>query len=546
MASHVATAPHETRGIIAWNDHGDAPFWASIKLVRAAGGGGSFTIDVDGETLEVSLGYKENENISPRPSDSVDRIRPTSIYWTDSIGRRFGGHIKPSFKAEEFRQYQSERPFFERDEIFTPPDLGEATRFQILAGKYAEPHYYLEMLPAVLEGLARELSVAWNLEYLRGDPHPEASTIYTHARTLRIDRPSANKLTREDGIFSRIFYLLSSEKGSKIVYTADNSQGVGYYHTVDLDREAASHLLPGAVPGISLKVYYPKFVRSEKRRKDDPLYYPRAEIIFKKSLDGRGRSIDEIGALADRLEEILLNVLNWGGIPIEASTPPYIPDRYQDVEPSSRPLRLFDDPTPQIERDQESALLRTLATASRADVERLGTLLADGGGSRRYDDLADQLEISTSTAYRWIHNLEGLLESDNGLVRFISERQRQLALDVLRPLRDEVDLKAEAIAKILDFNPRLLEQKGSAFQAWITKYGVELISSDNGRLESMKIGAVLDRFQSSAYPLAQSVIEEGLRAWREADQKATEFYNCRIFWYTPDGGKTSRRARTLF
>lgn len=539
MKDHVATASHEFRGSLTWVEHGDAPFWAGVSLYRRADGGGTYELELDGEQLTVTLGYKK-EGISPRPGDSVDEILAPQIYWQTPEGLKFGGILKPIFEPSEYRKLEPEKSFHDREQISVPSDLGEATSFQIVAGKYREPGYYARTLPRVLAALASEIGVGWNPEYLKGEPH-EYSTITTLARTLRIDRPSATKLTRDDGILSRIFRLVGRQEGTRSVYTADNTEIMGYYHTVELDENGASELIPGRVPGLVLKVYYPKHVRKEGK-KDDPLYYPRAEIIFKKSLNSNGRPFHDRGSLADTLEELLINVLNWGGIPIEASTPPFIADPFADVEPSDRPLRLFDDPTPEIKREQENALLKRLADLSSRDADRVAELVADGG-SAHYDDAAESLDVSTSTLYRFLTRCEGLLESDNGLVKFISERQRQQAAKILKPLHETVDVKARALAELVGTNARLLEQKGSAFQEWLTTYAVDVEADDEGGLRRLKVGAMLSRLRSTADPHVADVVDEGLRAWDEAGLDPREFLNALVAYPGPDGNTRITRAR---
>lgn len=541
--STIATAPHETTGIITWPEHGDAPFWASVKLYRAADGGGSYTLEIDGEEIDVTLGYKKEENISPRPQDAVERIRPAKIYWREPDGRRFGGHIKPSFAEDEFRQYQPDKPFKARDKIFTPPDLGEATRFQIQAGKYAEPRYYANRLPEILEALAREIGVGWNRSYLRGRPDSTSSTIWHHARTVRISREYGTKLVRPDGVLKRLGQILGSDplKGSRIQYDEDHREGVDWRHSVELNDKAAKSLFPVDAPGVEIKVYHPKHKRSEKARESDPLYHPRLEVMFKKKLNsGRGRSFADADDLATKLEEILVNILLWGDVPIEPG-PSFVADEYQDVEASDRPIRLFDDPTPQLERDQKGDLVRALVTATGQDVERLGVLLEDGGRPTHRDDVEERLDVSTSTYYRFVDRLSSLLESDNGVLKFISEHQRQLALDVLEPLRAEIDSRARAIAKLVDLNPMLVAKKGASFQTWLTKYAIDVVEED-GKLRRFKIESVLDRFRSTSRPRLEDVLEEGLEKWSEIGLDVAEFYSAIVTYRAPDGSTRSTRV----
>lgn len=42
--SHVATATHEVRGTLIWDEHGDSPYWALRSITHKLGGGTTFQI----------------------------------------------------------------------------------------------------------------------------------------------------------------------------------------------------------------------------------------------------------------------------------------------------------------------------------------------------------------------------------------------------------------------------------------------------------------------------------------------------------------------
>lgn len=533
--SHVATETHEVRGTLLWDQHGDAPYWAVRSMVAKLGGGITIEAEVDGEPLQLTLSYSES-GISPRPSDDVERLHEYGVYWTTEDGRRFGGELKPRFEARRFRKFDPDASFWDREKIAVPENLGQAVAFQVTAGIYRTPDHYPRMLPKVLLELAREAGVGWNPDYFAGAPH-EFSTITALEQTVRLTREESKKLTDADGIMGRLFFLLSDLKGSKAEYSADNTEVVGYIHQLRLDPDAAGELAPGRRRGFQFKSYHPKHVRGSA---DDPLYHPRVGTLFKKKWnDHRGVPWHEWCDLARELEENLINILQWANVPV-APGPTFVDDDYFEVRESSRRVGFYNDPTPAIEREQDSVVMRVLARANDSSWDLAEQLAADGG-EKHYA----RLDLPSSTAYRALDELEGVAESQNGVFRFISEKVRQevkSVVDYQRRVQQDLERSVIAVAHLLDIDPQKIQQKGSAFQRWITEYTIDVDERRDGR-PRLKIAAALDRLRSTSVPLLDDVLRDGLAAWRDAGLDPQEFHDAEVIYQEPDGSTRTAIVR---
>ncbi|MDQ2052472.1 hypothetical protein RBH26_18570 [Natronolimnohabitans sp. A-GB9] len=496
-SDHPATAAHEIRGYLTYTEYGDSPYWQWGKVVEAYDGGQKdINIDIDGERWVVSVGYQDG-GLEPRPSDKVDgNLREYRVTAHGEDERKLPLLIQPRLDWSSERRPQS-----------VPADLGLATNVKLEQCVNLEPEEIEELIPRVLSAIAEKVDVDWYAEYFTGTPH-EYSRVTQYERYLRVDREYARKIVRSDGIFHRLFHLLADQEGSKIVYSADNRDVVGYNHQLRLPTKAVSKMFPdGTRHGLQLKHYHPEHVRKDEKTDDgelDPLYHPKLGALFKKGLNGGAHPWHEIDGLGQELEETLINTLEWSDVPTKGSTS-FVSDWHFDAtERSDLDVALFDDPTPAIETEQESVLISTLTRLSDRDQDVLERVAVTDGGNAHVDEIAEETDWSTSTVYRALRKLGDLLENDNGNVSFISAKIR----DRVRELVDQLDETVEATTRIiedtLDVDPRDLERKGRAWQNWLTRYGAELIRKGEQPNENAKIRI---REILNTYKSVQRVIE---------------------------------------
>jgi len=229
--------------------------------------------------------------------------------------------------------------------------------------------------------------------------------------------------------------LLSDEAGSKGAYFWDNGEVHSYMSRFLLDDTAAGAMIPGHQHGSQLKVYHPEHVHSDQ---GDPLYYPKFGALFTRSMSGvtlNGGTVpwSKRDTLRQELEERLVNVLAWAGVPIdpadlgadgEGGVGAFVEDWHFRAGETDLDLELYSDPTPEIERSQESMIVRSLQRMTDSGLGLTENLIADGGHAH-YEELADDAEVSASTVYRWLQRMGEAVQSDNGVITFHSAQLRE-------------------------------------------------------------------------------------------------------------------------
>jgi hypothetical protein len=109
---------------------------------------------------------------------------------------------------------------------------------------------------------------------------------------------------------------------------------------------------------------------------------------------------------------------------------------------------------------------------------------------------------------------------------------------VINTTERAVESGVRRLCRLLDMDPRQLEQKGSAWQKWLNKWGAEVLDHGPGdeRL-LLKISAVVDRFRSSDAPLLDEIVSEALAACTDSGGSFGDFMDGKIRW-------TDRQDRT--
>lgn len=224
-------------------------------------------MEIDGEHWEVSIGNQKS-GLEPRPHDDVQSLYEYRVNAYGHGERKLPLLIQPRLAWKDERRPKS-----------VPRDLGLATNVKLETAVNLEPEEIEQLIPQIMTLLAQYAGVSWNPDYFTETPH-EYSTITQYERYYRVERGQARKIIRSDGIFHRIFHLLADYEGSKVVYSADNTEIIGYNHQIRLDRSGAKELLEGRQRGKQFKHYHPQHVRGSDS--GDPLYHPKIGCLFKK------------------------------------------------------------------------------------------------------------------------------------------------------------------------------------------------------------------------------------------------------------------------
>jgi hypothetical protein len=569
----VGSAPHELRGNLNFSEGGlsdpMAAYWAICGLMRQHGGG---------TTVETEIPW----GVEPHPAAPVDdedepmeSVEISFYYGTDDDGEMAGmieplpefdlpiesGMWEPRINVKGFGERKADfhiRPRYANmthvetgNDIPSPfdhdgqPDHGYNVH---ITGANLEPDEYLHVLQHACKALAEDVDENWDDDRF-GEPLP-TSNIIQYERYLRISRKLSEKLTRQGGAFHSLAMLLSDQAGSKGAFFWDNRDVQGHMSRLLHDSSSLGTMIPGHQHGGQLKSYHPENVHSDP---EDPLYYPKFGALYTGqmndvTLNDTTASWSERHDLGRDLEERLVNVLAWSGIPIdpdalgaeaEEGVGAFIGDWHFRAEESDLEPELVDDPTPEIERSQESMIVRSLQRMTNSGLDLTEQLIADGGHAR-YDELADGAEVSASTVYRWLQRMGEAVESDNGVITFHSQNLREQFEEIVgrtaMKFVQTVDNAMRRADTVLE-QDAYQRRAGEAFENWRQKWGAEL--AEDGRV--LNLGTCLpqpDR-ELDAPVDAGDVVRDGLEAWHEDGNKTGSFPH-EIHWDSDRGHHSER------
>ncbi len=236
--------------------------------------------------------------------------------------------------------------------------------------------------------------------------------------------------------------------------------------------------------------------------------------------------------LGRQLEEQLVNVLAWSGVPIdpndlgadgESEYGAYVPDWHFRAGETHLDPELADDPTPEIERSQESMIVRSLQRMTDSGLGLTENLIADGGHAH-YQELADGAEVSASTVYRWLQRMGEAVQSDNGVITFHSAQLKEQFEEIVgrtaTTFVNTVDNAMRRADTVLE-QDAYQRQAGDPFESWRQKWGAEIL--DDG--EVLKLGSALPHPERSldAPVDAGDVTKDGFDAWRDAGRGPGRF-----------------------
>lgn len=511
---HIRPHVHESKVYLHFGEHGLSPYWVLRNLVvKEFDGYGEVTTEIDGQVWHIDIGYSPS-GIAPRPSDSVenDVLRDWELHLDGPGEAKAHYHIRARY--DDMRGPDGEQKSL-------PWPGGEG--LDVLA---QSSNISLDRVPWLLRqginALADTVDLDINGSYLR-KPLP-SSNIVTVEYYIRLMRQYAQKLVRNDGVFYRIMHLLAEETGVEWLYKADNTDIVGHRHAFELPPRAVSELGPDLSAGIRLKAYHPKHVRSEETD-DDPLSSPKYGVAFHKSIDGSSRAWSDRDDLRHELEDILVNTLEWADIPTEPDLTTYVEDDHFQVEASDVDVGRRSDPTPALEVEQEVMLLRVLDDITPTGKEVLKQVATDGG--THYHDLADSTDSSVSTIYRILDEMEEVVKSDVGMVKFTSEKIRQEIMGMVDRLNDMKDSTADRIAELANIDLR--SRADSALEKWMATYGARLVNARGGdEAQTIRFDALLSELRSLSEPHIEEVLEAGLGAWTSTGRDALVFREFRV------------------
>lgn len=514
--SLVATAFHEADLFWWFTDNGLSPYWALGELMQAFDDGwAETTTDLSDGAWSVRFHYNSETGIAPRESDAIggDRAYEYQIH-AEGPGEKSADYVVSP------RWDEQKKP--DGDLMSRPWCGGEGLDVHVQGSNlsFDEYHYLLQKFVQVL---ADEAGVDISREYFnRIRPDSNVATVELY---LRLNREFAKKLVRSTGAFYKIMHLLAGEKGTEWVYKGDNSDIVGKRHAFDLPTASSRELIDGHRYGKRAKCYHPKHVRKQESD-DDPLSSPKFGVAFHSSIHGESVSWSNREDLLRELDETVINVLRWAGVPTAPDPTVFVEDNHFEIRESERSIGLFDDPTPQLDAEQENLITTVLQDLSPSARTLMKTVATDGG-EVHYQDLADESGYSVSQVYRALEEIGDLVVNDNGLVRFYSEKVKQEITGIVERIEKFVADGVDAVARLANVETR--SSADSAIQRWMSKYGAEFEEATReGDRGTLRFDSVLATVSSLGAPDYQEALEEGLDAWISAGRRPKTFANLRF------------------
>lgn len=518
----LVTAPHELDAhLIFGSAPGDDgieldPYLAFLRVIRENGGSKRYTLEFRGMKVSGNLYYQDSGGIGELrhpDADQIETVREPRISWEvvdddDPIGECSGNfHIRP--RDPDMRTHDGKRMNVPRDLI------GVDVRAQ---GSNLDQGLYLNLFRAI----AAELGIA--SRYF--DDLHEYSNVADAARYVRVVRSESGPVHAVDGVLARIGNLLANDREGYRKHVADDRGAPGFYHSATVGSKRAGELVDGHRLAKEVKHYLPR--KPDAFDPDHPLYHPKVEVSFqqKQNDDGTIPWVD-LHELEQELDETLLNVLRWSGLPTTDGEQNrelddvYFPDQYFAIETDHRSLTLTRDPTPSIRNNQESVVVKHLRDGLDGSKFAIVEQLVADGGQHDPQELADETGYHLSTIYRAMKRMPELVEHQYGDVALKSPYIAEQLVDAIEHAETAVASAVETGANALAFAADELES--SSLVKWLRAHSVDVLPDENGEL-TLRVG---DRSLSSKEEL-RAALRKGLLRWKNAGRDPARFQRASV------------------
>ncbi|EMA41071.1 DUF7845 domain-containing protein [Halococcus hamelinensis] len=499
-------APHEAGANLLFTEYELQPFYVLYSVVDRGSGTDSVSFQYDDEEWTATLGYSDCP-FAPRddPNFRIENVHEYELHVVsneDPLNGEKKVHYNISPRWPDMRKEDG-------SQIRGMPDM---TGINVTAqGANIPLDDYLGLLGPTLSALGI------NAKYVV-EPH-DYSNVFAFERYVRTRRDLAESIFGTDSPMQRIFRYVDG-KGKFRELREDDRNGVeGFHHRVVLDSAACASLIPTHQYGKCIKHYHPKHPRHDS---EDPLYHPKIGVSIKTTSTTSG-SVPwaERATLRRELDETLLNLLSWAGLPTRPVGETYIEDAYFDPDDSVSSLMLIEDPTTAM-RDEQFVEARrillgdpTADDPSANDTEQAALRALTNDGKQDVTALAETIGRSRSTVYRLLDALGEVVTNNNGTIGFASEFYADQFTGLLSTASTTIQKDGE--------------RGSSAWSAYLAEYGPavdDLLPDARDGISPITLdyGTVNDDADMKA------VVRKGLRAWLRSGRKRRRFVNGIARW----------------
>ena len=439
------------------------------------------------------------------------KVHPAGVEKHDKALRKATFSVKPRW------------PDLEAEDGYSNPSnphdlLGVDVTFD---GSNLDPRVYPKLFYQAMGVLHGQQGKNWsNPTYIPyEDVHPEnihhSSNIVDGELYVRLDEEKTGPLYAIDGPIHRISMLLADERSGYAKSIRDDRECEGYYHVATIGADRAAELLGGHSLGKEIKHYHVNNPSAVKG--DDMLEHPKFGVALQNSVTDRTVYWDDLRRLEKELDEALLNVLDWAGIPTQPDDQYYVEDDVFEVTGERRFRQLAANQLPSIQQEQHDDVMQVVSNLAPTDAETLDKLLADGGQISPAD-LAEDLGRHIDTIYRALDRLGDIVIHEYGDVRLRSKNIAQEVLKYVQGAKESFEVSmAEAADKLVQ--AERVADGDSAFARWRETYGVEIETTDEGERDQLSM-----KYEPSSKHEVREILRSGATYWSQlVDEPARQF-----------------------
>lgn len=504
----IKPTTHEAEGFLRYYPdpeepyNGLSPYWLiGDWLIDVFDGYHEIETEIRGEPARLELAYSKS-GFAPRPQDEVDeRLYEWELHFEGRGERKCHFNISPRFP--EMRHHET------GDEISVAFDHLDAT--EGVAVQYQSSNLDLDEIPGLLRRVVEEFAAAAGTDISRRYfDEPQEGVVNEVERYVRITREMNKKLVQQGGLIDRLSMLLQSESGTKGKRTWDNTEADDYHHQLVFGPTGAGELISHHRRGRQLKSYLPK--HPDRFEEGDALYHVKFGCLFRKALNDRATRWEDRHGLIESLDESIINCLSWADIPVRVgddggTNGTFVADDHFDAAPRADSVPIHEDPAPRLEAKQDHLLMTILRDMTDADSDIVETVATDGG--QHVEQLAESSGYSLSTIYRGLQRLDGVLQSQQGHVKFTSQKIAEEIRGIIQSAEYAVESAADRAAKLFDVEVN--QRSNSAMANWLAEYGAEF--EHDGNREKIRIDTVMSELKSRPHPHLPTVMDYLVHAW---------------------------------
>lgn len=472
------------------NMDGMAPYFAIVS---------AWEPDMDGAGPFGACGSRWDFDLPSDHQDEDEYGKSTNKYWDSSIATRDGDSGEfyleyqiPVYDVDDekrnrrinfqFRPSLPDARHFETGNQIQslPEDLPEGVRVQVQASN-VEPEEIIDILQAMMSEIGVQASY-----FARPAVHPW-SKITGLAYYVRALRGAVDELViGSNGVMERLAQFGQQREGRGEMKW-DNGDVFGKRHAVVLDAQQLSALYGNHTVAKLLKSYLTNYASEEAGPPDtNPTDHPKIEVQYnRKYTDFNGH----IGWFADdddhdmghaglskRLQEYLINALEWTGLPRRPDPDLYVADDHfeprQIDDDLAADLEFVDDPIETAAEHERDVVTNELIDKTPTEKQKEILLTAaDGGRFPNLDDLADAAGTSTSSASRCVRKFGRLFSRMEGL-QLADDVVRDRISELLAGLEERLDSIHEGLDR-LSSGTRTVDED-SALGQWAKRWGAQI------------------------------------------------------------------------